>query len=501
MCRKNTHIVLAMSPIGAAFRNRLRAFPSLVNCCTIDWFMDWPADALTAVAMQFLAKIEMEEKVMKNVVKVMVDCQLVVTELTDKYRTEAKRHFYVTPSSYLELINSFTSMLKAQRRVVQQAKWRYDVGLEKIADAAGQVAALQKDLEEMQPELEAAAKETSEIIARAEVEKAAAEEKQVVVEEAAAGANAQAEEASIIKADCEKDLEAAMPALDAAVDALSKLSKADLTEVKMMKTPSAGVLMVATGMCHMFGVKAVKVAAPDGKGKVDDYWEPCKKELFNDARLLNHMIDYDKDNMSDELIRKVTPLYEDPAFDPDAIKKASLAAMGICKWIRAMVVYDKVAKEVGPKKLKLAAAEKSAEDALNMVDSLKKELAEVIAKVNELEELQTEKTNKMQKMKDDCSNKLVRAEKLITGLGGEKVSWTNKSKKLGVDYTNLTGDILIAAGILAYLGVFTRQYRVLATTKWVELLTKLQIPARKTFSLQDVIGDQVKIRQWVIDKP
>ena len=32
------HLVLAMSPIGDAFRNRLRKFPSLVNCCTIDWF-------------------------------------------------------------------------------------------------------------------------------------------------------------------------------------------------------------------------------------------------------------------------------------------------------------------------------------------------------------------------------------------------------------------------------------------------------------------------------
>lgn len=37
-CRDQLHIVLAMSPIGDAFRNRLRKFPSLVNCCTIDWF-------------------------------------------------------------------------------------------------------------------------------------------------------------------------------------------------------------------------------------------------------------------------------------------------------------------------------------------------------------------------------------------------------------------------------------------------------------------------------
>merc|ERR550519_1700358 len=48
------HIVLAMSPIGDAFRNRLRKFPSLVNCCTIDWFQEWPEDALTVVAQRFL---------------------------------------------------------------------------------------------------------------------------------------------------------------------------------------------------------------------------------------------------------------------------------------------------------------------------------------------------------------------------------------------------------------------------------------------------------------
>jgi dynein heavy chain len=47
--------VLAFSPVGDAFRNRLRLFPSLVTCTTINWFTLWPQDALQSVAERSLA--------------------------------------------------------------------------------------------------------------------------------------------------------------------------------------------------------------------------------------------------------------------------------------------------------------------------------------------------------------------------------------------------------------------------------------------------------------
>tara|TARA_B110000208_G_scaffold3481_2_gene4695 strand:- start:71 stop:7927 length:7857 start_codon:yes stop_codon:yes gene_type:complete len=40
--RANLHLVLCFSPTGSSFRDRCRMFPSLVNCCTIDWFDPWP---------------------------------------------------------------------------------------------------------------------------------------------------------------------------------------------------------------------------------------------------------------------------------------------------------------------------------------------------------------------------------------------------------------------------------------------------------------------------
>ena len=54
--RDNLHICLCFSPVGEAFRQRCKMFPSLVNCCTIDWFNEWPKEALYSVA-----KITMDE--------------------------------------------------------------------------------------------------------------------------------------------------------------------------------------------------------------------------------------------------------------------------------------------------------------------------------------------------------------------------------------------------------------------------------------------------------
>jgi dynein heavy chain len=50
LVRENLHIVLAFSPVGDKLRNRCRQFPSIINCCTIDWFERWPQDALSSVA-------------------------------------------------------------------------------------------------------------------------------------------------------------------------------------------------------------------------------------------------------------------------------------------------------------------------------------------------------------------------------------------------------------------------------------------------------------------
>jgi dynein heavy chain len=69
----------------------------------------------------------------------------------------------------------------------------------------------------------------------------------------------------------------------------------------------------------------------------------------------------------------------------------------------------------------------------------------------------------------DCEAKLIRATKLIAGLGGQKTLWLSISEKMTGVYTNLTGDVLIASGMIAYLGAFNSVYRDELAVNWVKI--------------------------------
>ena len=65
--------------------------------------------------------------------------QETVREMSEKYFSRLRRHNYVTPTSYLELILTFKTLLQSKRDEVDTVKNRYIVGLQKLDFAASQV--------------------------------------------------------------------------------------------------------------------------------------------------------------------------------------------------------------------------------------------------------------------------------------------------------------------------------------------------------------------------
>lgn len=106
--RNNLHIVLCMSPVGDALRVRCRKFPSLVDCCTLDWYSSWPEEALISVAKSIISDdvefptsqtIEREDLAMR----IAIMCKEVHTtaaDMADVFEAALKRKVYTTPKSY-----------------------------------------------------------------------------------------------------------------------------------------------------------------------------------------------------------------------------------------------------------------------------------------------------------------------------------------------------------------------------------------------------------------
>jgi dynein heavy chain len=489
LVRENLHVVLALSPIGAAFRTRCRMFPALVNCCTINWFSAWPKQALKSVADRFLnegaAELQITQYV-ESLGEMAVMIHSTVQSATERYFAELGRFNYTTPTSYLELIKLYMNMLREQREIVEKKEERYRGGLQKLAETEVVVTNLGEELVKLQPTLVASSKETEALLVTVAADQKAADLVQISVEKDVEAANKVAQEVGVIKAECEKDLAEAMPAFHASVKALDSLDKAALQELKQFNSPPEMVGVVMEAVCILFGVKTE--------------WKQAKV-LLGDMGLLSKLANYDKDNIDPKIIKKIGKYMKDERFEPEKLVSVSSACVSLCMWVRAMHTYDRVAKNIGPKKEKLAEAEANQAKVDAEVRAKQKQLEDTKAKVAQLQRTLQEaqqKKAKLERQQGKTKAQLSRAKQLTDSLGDEKERWLQSAEALAVDLTNLVGNMVLSAGCVAYLGAFTMEYRGYMAGLWVKTCNEKRIPVDPKFSLEKTLANPVLVREWNI---
>ena len=105
-------------------------------------------------------------------------------------------------------------------------------------------------------------------------------------------------------------------------------------------------------------------------------WAEAKRQLA-DTNFINQLKDYDKENMSDRVLKKIGTYVSKSEFKPDTVGRVSFAAKSLCMWVRAMEVYGRVYRVVEPKKKKL-------ESAMTQLAEKQASLAEARAKLQEV---------------------------------------------------------------------------------------------------------------------
>ena len=201
---KNLHIVLCMSPIGDGFRERCRMFPGLVNCCTIDWFTEWPSDALQEVAKkQMESEKEMDDEVKESLCKVFATCHRSTAEKSSEMLAALKRKTTSRPPTTW---NSSTGTARAPHGEAGEDRGHGEQaagGTLKLDETSVQVGEMTVVAQEKQVVVAQAKTECEELLVTIIADKRLADDQEKQVSAEAAKIGRDAEEANAIAAECQ----------------------------------------------------------------------------------------------------------------------------------------------------------------------------------------------------------------------------------------------------------------------------------------------------------
>ncbi len=481
--QNNLHIVMALSPVGRCMQ-WLQLYPAVSRCSTINWFNNWPTDALEQVAYHKLSQSDVEKGLKKLISEVFAFVHSKALQISSEMDMISRRINYVTPTHYLELISSFQKILQAKGNDLEQHERKLSSGLQKLQDGKLQVEDMKLFLKQKQLIVQKSQEDCEAMLERIVYEKRAAEQQRMTVMQDSERIAQEEKQCKVFASEAEADLAIALPALESALEQVQKLDKAAITEIKAYPKPPPAVERVLSCVMILFG-------------KQTD-WATAKRVL-GDTNFLADLKSFDKDNVKETTMAKISKFIKSPSFAADEVTKVSRAAGALCGWCHAIHIYAGVAKEVAPKRAKLKMAQQSLEQKQNDLYLAQIELETATKKLAELREQyesSVSEKNELQSESIILEEKLSRAEKLIDGLSGEFTRWTTTIEGIINQTKAMIGDSILSSAFLSYSGPFDSHYRSLLIEMWSTYVKSKGVKVSCELEISKFLSTSMNIREW-----
>jgi dynein heavy chain len=509
----NLHIVLCMSPTSSTFSARISALPALVSCATVDYFGAWTTQALSEVALHRLAaaattaattnSVDEQQDGGRNaagtlpeaiaqhspaVAAVLAEGHQAAEAAAAKLWQTARRRVHVTPAHFLEAVDAYAAMASERAAALGAKAAKLRAGIARLDEAGAAVAELRSLAAAKAAVVEKARTDCDALLVAIVADKRAADERERAIQADAARISREAADADVAAAAIEAELEAAMPALRDAEAALNVLTKRDVTELKGYSKPPAAVELALDGVL-------AALRRPQG-------WDEAKRALA-DANFMAKLLAYDRDAIDDALLKRIARITSHPDFSPDAVGKVSAAARGMVMWVRAIEAYGIAARDIVPKRARLASARDTLSRKRTALAAAQEALAAALQRVAELRSKYDASTAERAALEAEhalLSGRLDRAARLVAGLAGEHARWSETVAKLTAALAALPGDAARAALTLAYSGPFSLEVRaVLSSEDWAASVTKHGLPCSPAdaFNAAEFLaGGALRLNEW-----
>jgi dynein heavy chain len=242
-------------------------------------------------------------------------------------------------------------------------------------------------------------------------------------------------------------------------------------------------------------------------GKNDD-WDQVKLKCLRNTKLTEEMMSLDMSSITSAQAGRadkvIAGLKKESKLDGEElvewVSKKSGPCAGLWSWcVATQACYD-IFKDVAPKKKKAAEMQVKSDKMNKELADIHASLARLDASLAKLNKEKAEKTAILERLEEQAAvmaKRLHSASKLISGLGGEQVRWTDDMHQFQEDKIKLVGDCLSASSFLSYCGPFNYALRQkMMLEDWKKDIVEKGIPNKDTFALDQFLTNDVEVSKW-----
>jgi dynein heavy chain len=526
--RDNLHIVLCFSPLHPRFAVRAQMFLSVFSAVNINWFLPWPGEALIAVSASFLGDFHIDTSAEERIIlyKIMGNFHGTVRDVCSMYLSRMRKHAYVTPKTFLCLIEFYQKLYSTKYDEVNSLEKSVNLGLQKLAEAREYLEEMKIEITKQEKTLQAEEDKTNKLLVKVQSQKAKAEKKADEVRGQKRECEAKAAMIAQDKEEANRELNQALPFLHEANAACNSIREKDIVELKTQKSPVDVVRLTMDGILLLRSLRILDVRPEDKLINkitapfIHDSFDEIARAVISDTgfiRDIKYFAEFERDTINAETCELLEPYLRynvDPAkswcpwrghcvLDQGLARKASVAAEGLCKFVGAMVMYYEASIIVKPKIQLLKVQEAKLDKAKAELDASEAEMQRVNADVAELDQqLQEaiEKKNGLEANARAMKKKMEAANRLLQGLSGENDRWTEDAKNFATRRLRLVGDVLLASGFITYCGPFNAEFRdKLNFDCFLGDVHKKKLPASAKVDLVKFLVDEGTVGEWSLE--
>jgi dynein heavy chain len=293
------------------------------------------------------------------------------------------------------------------------------------------------------------------------------------------------------KVNADSALMEALPAVEAAADALNRIRREDLQELKAFNNPPIHVKIV----CQM-----CTVLRPT-HDFLEETWTDAKK-LLGHPKLLESLKAYPKDQMTDKMYQRCKKILHDNKVHNITIETMatkSQAGKGLLVWVFAILRYYEVAKNVAPLRSKVKRMQKEQTKTEAELKELEQSLNKSDIEVKILRVSYNEASielSELQLQASEMEKHLLASSHLVKNLDQESRRWREEMDRLQMYRSQLLGNNLIGAAYLSYFGAFDNDFRFRLQEQLLNHLTKLNLANNSYFQLKELVLSKTELQCW-----